>query len=214
MLGIKEQAMIVLTADQIDSRHQRDLAEPTLRRLDELIGTRLARPAERTAGDEIQLATTDADAALAALLALTRAEEWSVGIGIGTVRRPLPATTRAMSGSAFIHARDAVEAAKKRPTRFALRADPDVEPAATELEPLLDLLLLLRARRTPEGWELAELLETGITQRAAAEQLGISPQAASLRGQSAHLRVESAARAALTAMLARAEQTRDGKDQS
>ena len=63
MLGIKEQAMIVLTADQIDSRHQRDLAEPTLRRLDELIGTRLARPAERTAGDEIQLATTDADAA-------------------------------------------------------------------------------------------------------------------------------------------------------
>ncbi|WP_294181611.1 DNA-binding protein [uncultured Schumannella sp.] len=206
--------MIVLTADQVDSRHQPDLAESALLRLGDLVGDRLARPAERTAGDEIQLATTDADAALTALLTLSQREEWSIGVGIGTVRTPLAETTRAMSGSAFVHARDAVEAAKKRPTRFALRADADVAPAADELEPLLDLLLLLRARRTPEGWELAELLDTGMTQRAAAEQLGITPQAASLRGQSAHLRVDEAARAALTAMLARADQTRHGKDPS
>lgn len=206
--------MIVLTADQIDSRHRPDLADSALDELGELLGARLARPAERTAGDEIQLATTDAAAALTALLTLTRHETWSVGIGLGSVRTPLPETTRAMSGSAFIHAREAVEAAKKRPTRFALRAGTGGGPEAAELEPLLDLLLLLRARRTPEGWEVAELLDSGITQRAAAEHLGITPQAVSLRAQSAHLRVESAARVALTAMLARAEQTGHGKDQS
>jgi hypothetical protein len=66
---------------------------------------------------------------------------------------------------------------------------------------MLDLLLVLRSRRTPEGWEVHDLLETGITQSEAAARLGITPQAVSLRAQAAELRAEESARAPLARLL-------------
>jgi DNA-binding NarL/FixJ family response regulator len=135
------------------------------------------------------------------VLHLTRDGRWSVGLAIGEVRYPLPESTRALAGSAFELARRAVETAKKRQLRFALEIEEGRHPDAATLQPLIELLLQLRARRTPEGWELAELLQEGLTQKQAAERLGITPQAVSLRAQSAHLRIEIAAQRALATLL-------------
>lgn len=196
--------MFAITADQIGSRVAADLADEQVAAIDALAAGRLLLPADRTAGDEIQAATDDAATALAIVLHLTRDGNWSVGLGVGDVRRPLPDATRAMTGSAFILARDAVGAAKRRPTRFSLAIEPGRLPDDRLLEPLIDLLLQLRARRTPEGWEVADRLVAGVTQAQLATQLKITPQAVSLRVQNAQLNTESAAIAALVELLAAA----------
>lgn len=193
--------MFAITADQIGSRRAADLADAQLAAVDALAAGKLVLPADRTAGDEIQAATEDAATALAIVLHLTRDGNWSVGLGIGDARTPLPDSTRAMTGSAFILARDAVIAAKKRTTRFALEVDAGRLPDSDILEPLIDLLLHLRARRTPEGWEVADRLVDGATQAQLAADLGITPQAVSLRVQNAQLHTETAAVAALVQLL-------------
>jgi len=187
--------MFVITADQIDSRHRADLASAAALEVNERWHPRLVLPVDRTAGDEIQLMPTDGTTMLEIVLHLTRTDAWSVGCAIGSVTTPLPENTREASGPAFIDARDAVEAAKKRDTRFALRG-----PGA-ELEPLIDLVLLLRARRSPEGWELYDRLVDGMTQTDAAAALGITPQAASKRTRAASIRAELAATVTLAALL-------------
>lgn len=194
--------MFAITADQVDSRHRDDLVEEELVALSRLGGTRLLLPPDRSAGDELQVATSDAGTALDLVLHLARSEQWSVGLAVGEVRHPLPEATRALAGSAFVLARSAVEAAKKRPLRFAIETEAGRHPDAATLQPLIDLLLGLRARRTPEGWELADALEGGLTQKEAARRLGVTPQAVSLRAQSAQLRTDAAARVALTVLLA------------
>lgn len=199
--------MFALTADQIDSRHGRDLADGALRLIEEIGDERLALPADRTAGDEVQALTGDAATALAIVLALLRTGSWRVGLGIGAVETPLPDATRAARGSAFIAARDAVEQARRRPTGFAVRGGADAG-----VQPLVDLLLALRERRSPSGWELYDLLETGLSQQDAARRLGITPQAASRRALAAGIRLDRAARPALVALLAAADSTDATRD--
>lgn len=194
--------MFVLTADQVGSRAHPDLVDDGLAQVAAIGRGHLVLPPDRTAGDEIQAATEDAGTALRIALGLTRDDQWSVGLGVGDVRLPLPETTRAMTGSAFVLARDAVGAAKRSPTRFALAIEEGRLPDAALLQPLVDLLLLLRARRTPEGWEVADLLEGGRTQAEAAARLGITPQAVSLRVQKTQLHTERAATDALARLLA------------
>lgn len=193
--------MFVITADQHDSRASDDLVPAALELITRYGGPALPLPPERTAGDEVQALVATADAALDIILALTRTHQWSVGLGAGTVDDPLPNDVRAGRGSAFIHARDAVDRAKKAATRVAVSAD-DAEDA----EALLRLLIELRDRRTDEGWEVYELLADGVTQRAAAEQIGISESAVSRRVAAASLRVEEAARPALVRVLARLDE--------
>ncbi len=195
--------MFIITADQVDSRHHADLAGPTIAVLNERYGDRLALPVDRTAGDEIQVLVSGAGTALAIIADLTRAGEWSVGCGVGRVRTPLPENTRAASGPGFVAARAAVERAKKAQLRFALVSDSADEAAAAEA--LIELLLLVRSRRTPEGWELFDLVASGSTQAAAAASLGISPQAASQRARAAGIRTELAAIPALAAVLSRVD---------
>ena len=195
--------MFIITADQVDSRHLDDRAGPTARALNERYGDRLALPVDRNAGDEIQALVSDAATALALIADLTRTGEWSVGCGVGGVRTPLPAHTREASGPGFIAARTAVERAKNTPLRFALDGEPPTE--ASGAEALIELLLLIRSRRTPEGWELFDLVASGLTQAAAAKALDISPQAASQRARAAGIRTELAAIPALTAVLSRVD---------
>jgi hypothetical protein len=193
--------MFAITADQVDSQHHEDLVEDELIALGRIGDDRLLLPPDRSAGDELQVATDDAPTAVALILRLARGGRWSVGLGVGEVRHPLPEATRAVSGTAFVLARGAVEAAKRRPLRFAVATDAGRHPDASTLQPLFDLLLQLRARRTDEGWELADLLDAGLTQKSAAQRLGITPQAVSLRAQSAQLRLDGAARGALGTLL-------------
>lgn len=203
--------MFIITADQIDSRHLDDIAGPTIDLLNKRYGKRLALPVDRNAGDEIQALVSEAETALAIITDLTRTGEWSVGCGIGRVRSPLPRNTREASGPGFVAARLAVERAKGMPLRFALAGESSTDAPA--VEPLIELLLLIRSRRTPEGWELFDLVAGGMTQAAAAQVLGISPQAASQRARAAGIRTELAAIPALAAVLARVDTADDQNGQ-
>ena len=196
--------MFVITADQVDSRNQPDRAASVLNALNGPKGPTLLLPADRTAGDEVQLLPASAEDALAIVLELTREDAWSVGVGIGPARLPLPRATREATGEAFFAARDAVTRAKKSQTRFALtRAGDDTGDGlrGVDLEALISLLLVLRERRTDGGWEVYDLLSTGLTQSESAERLGITAGAASLRARAAGIRVERASSEALVRLL-------------
>jgi len=197
--------MFVITADQADSRHTIDLVPATLTALKHVGGRRLRRAPARTVGDELQVLTEDAGCALDIVLWLDRDGRWSTGCGIGRVTLPLPRDTRSASGPAFFKARDAVTAAKRRSPRFAVAIDEESSRTAADIQPLIDLLLVLRSRRTDEGWQLHDLLADGLTQIEAADQLGISAQAVSQRARTAALRIEREALPALVRLLAEAD---------
>ena len=177
-----------------------------------------------------------AGAALAIDLALhlLRDEGWSIGIGVGQVDGPLPVVSREARGFAFYRARDAVERAKTRskgmsvavegpapgapdrvpPARSAAatRAAGDTAEAAAEpdlageVEALLRLLAAVRARRTPQGWEvadtLASLADKPGRQRIVAQSLRVSEQAVSQRVRAALWHEEEAVRPIVVRLLA------------
>ena len=203
--------MFVITADQRDSRHDEDRVQYTIDQLLRTEGTAFVLAPERTAGDEFQFVLDRSEPTVAVVLALHRSQHWSIGLGVGPVDRPLPATTRAASGEAYFAARRAVESAKSRPGRLAFDPDPpqhDV-PGVDDVQALLDPLLALRDSRTTAGWEITDLLESGLSQREAAERLSVSPQAVSLRVRAASARVDAPARAALARLLTVVDRTLD-----
>lgn len=215
--------MFVITADQVDSRNDRDRAGELVERLSARFADAFLLPPDQTSGDEIQMLLTDAAAALDAVLAIQRANHWSIGLGIGPVRTPLPAATRHASGAAFIAARDAVTRAKRTDARFALSVeDPDAAASdadgttitASDVEALMAMLLLVRRRRSTEGWEVVDLLAEGRSQARVAAQLGISTAAVSQRVKSGLWRVEEAARPALVKLLATLDGQMSETDQS
>lgn len=193
--------MFVITADQVDSRHDVDRADAALAALESAYGEDLSLPIDQTAGDEIQILTPTAATALAMVVALARSGHWSIGLGVGDVRTPLPDAARKATGPAFIGAREAVDAAKRSDSRFALRA-PDAAERAGIVEPLMSILLLIRSRRSEQGWEVADLMRAGHSQKEAAGILGISAAAVSQRLRAALWRVEEDARGALGILLA------------
>ncbi|MDY7527217.1 winged helix-turn-helix transcriptional regulator [Cryobacterium sp. MDB1-18-2] len=219
--------MFVITADQIDSRHDRDRAGEMIARLAADFGPAFLLPPDQTSGDEIQALLTDAATALDVVFALHRSGHWSIGLGIGPVRVPLPHATRQASGAAFIAARAAVTRAKKADARFALDADGSGATAAgasagrphpglpagapilagAEVEALIATVLLLRQRRSPEGWAAVDLLRGGLSQVDIAARLGITPAAVSQRIKSSLWRVEEAAHPALVRLVEDLEQT-------
>lgn len=191
--------MLVITADQINSRDGEDAVGGMVTRLTTELGETLTLPPDRSAGDEVQLLTEDEDAALRAILLLTRTRRFSVGLGVGAVRLPLGDSIRESTGPAFVAAREAVARAKGKPSRFAVEGG----SGAADAEALVDLLLLLRARRSDEGWELYDLRVAGLTQAEAAKRLAITPQAASARARAAELKAEFAATVALARLMRR-----------
>ncbi|PFG31077.1 DNA-binding protein [Paramicrobacterium agarici] len=194
--------MFIITADQIDSRHTKDAVSGTLTALNTKHARALELPAERTAGDEIQLITDDAHTALTITLGLFRESRWSIGLGVGDVALPLGESTRASTGDAFFAARAAVERAKPRPVRFACEGGERVDRQSVEdFDALVSILLLVLDRRTDGGWEVHDLLAMGMTQAEAAEKLGITAGAVSLRVRAAGIRQEDAAAKALVRML-------------
>lgn len=188
----------VVTVDQVGSRGAADLVEPTL---EALRGIPMLRRFERTAGDEFQGVLDDPATLPLVVEPLLRTDAWSVGIGIGEVDEPLPATARAGRGAAYQHARGAVDAAKGTPWRVCVRgSDPE---AAGALEAALWLWATLLARRTPRGWEVADLLESGATHAEAARALGVSAPAISQRARAAGIVEGRRARELATYLTAR-----------
>jgi hypothetical protein len=95
------------------------------------------------------------------------------------VQTPLPASTRAATGSAFLAARRAVDAAKQRPMRVAVRGS--VPADAGDAQAVLGALALLVDRRSDQAWEAIAEVSAGRTQAQAATALGISRQAVGQR---------------------------------
>lgn len=190
----------VVTADQRNSRRSTDRVPDALAALAEEVGHAFTLPFERTAGDEIQGLTDDPDAVVATVLTLTRLPDWHLGIGLGTVEQPLPGSTREARGAAYLAARRAVEEARTSPANLRLIAGAEpgpgpsgpASPGSVGTGPYGErvtqrawaALVMLRAlvsRRTPEGWEIMDVLDEAGTGRAAAHSLGISPSAVSQR---------------------------------
>ncbi|WP_064438822.1 hypothetical protein [Hoyosella altamirensis] len=181
--------MFVMTVDQRHSRRDIDRVDAVLTELNQKV---LVRPFERTAGDELQGVIDGADAAVEAALGLIRDGHWSIGIGIGTVREPLPQATRAGHGPAFEAARDAVTRAKNSLAGIAVTGP--VPETAARAETALALLGILVSRRSQQGHEAVALMAQGMTQAEAAAQLGVSKQAVSQRLAAAAWHVERPAR--------------------
>ncbi len=167
----------VLTVDQRASRRSVDRVASLLPRLNR--EARLVLPFERTAGDEFQGVLDDPVAVVEVVLGLVREGNWSIGVGAGPVQTPLPASTRAATGPAFLAARRAVDAAKQRPMRVAVRGS--VPADAGDAQAVLGALALLVDRRSDQAWEAIAEVSAGRTQAQAATALGISRQAVGQR---------------------------------
>jgi hypothetical protein len=176
----------VLTLDQRASRAGRDRVPDLLGDLNaEPLSLPLVRAFERTAGDEVQGVVETAAGVTDILAVLLRTGQWNIGIGIGAVESPLPSSTRAGRGAAFLHAREAVTAAKTAPHHVCVvGADPY---RAEQVETAVWLWAGLLERRSERGWEVADLLDTGVSGVEAAQRLGISPSAVTQRAKAAHV---------------------------
>lgn len=182
----------VVTADQRNSRRSADRVPEALEALQSAVGDRFRLTFERTAGDEVQGLTGDPGAVVDAVLTLTRLPDWHLGIGLGPVELPLPGSTREARGPAYLAARAAVEQARSAPAHLRLLG-PETTAAGTvgagfygedvvqQAESALVLLRALVSRRTPEGWEIMDVLNETGSGAAAAARLGISPSAVSQR---------------------------------
>lgn len=191
--------MFVVTVDQRGSRRGSDLVAGLLLHL---AAVPVVRPFERTAGDEVQGVLGAADAVVEVVLDLVRESRWSIGVGVGPVREPLPPSTRAGHGPAFTHARTAVGRAKNRPTGLAVVGDAAEVPLG---EAVLDLVAAVVARRSERGWAAVDLARRGLTQAEIARRLGISKQAVSQRLAAADWHLEPGGRAAAAHLLALAD---------
>ena len=167
----------VLTIDQRGSRRGPDRVADVLPRLNDTVPTLL--PFERTAGDEFQGVLAEADDVVDAVLDLVRLGGWSIGVGAGPVQSPLPASTRAGAGPAFLSARRAVDAAKQRPARLAVRGAVPID--AGDAQAVLTALAVVVGRRSEQAWEAIALVGRGRTQSEAAAELGITRQAVGQR---------------------------------
>jgi hypothetical protein len=171
--------VVVLTVDQDASRSGPDRVPEAL---EALTSVSSLRAFERTAGDELQGILDDPAALPAALEPLLRSGGWNVGIGIGPIETPLPDQARAGRGPAYVAARQAVTAAKTSPWRIRAAGD---SGAVRHLESAVWLWAALLGRRTARGWEVADLLDQGLTYDETAARIGISQSAVSQRAAAA-----------------------------
>lgn len=175
----------VLTVDQRGSQYGPDLVPQALALLNNDRNGPVERIFERTAGDEIQGLLSDGRAIVARLELLLRSDAWNIGLGLGPIELPLPDSTRAGRGEAFVLARTAVNRAKQQPSRISIVGTDAY--AAEQIETVTWLWAGVLARRSSRGWEVADLLAEGLTHAEAATRLGISQSAVSQRAQAAGL---------------------------
>lgn len=182
--------MFVVTADQIGSRRHGDRVDNALEELSALPADGLARPFERTVGDEIQGVITEPPVLAHALEVINRLRAWSIGIGVGKVEQ-LGVSASSSTGPAFIAAREAVEAARRKssPMPVVVRhatSTPDLARTSAHAQGLAQLLGSVQRRRTVAGWEVIDHLTGKFgppakTQVEVARRLGISAAAVSER---------------------------------
>ena len=196
----------VLTVDQRDSRHSDDAVSGALDRLSALHAT---GPFERTVGDELQGVLEDPLSVVQAILILMDQTAWHIGIGVGPVPNPLPASVRSARGPAFVAARSAVEDAKHRDSVVEI-ATGTPDPLADDATVACQLLVDLVQRRSDAGAEAVRLARDGLGQGQIAERLGVSRQAIGQRLAAARWSLEQRAVPTIAGLLARVDLSTTG----
>jgi hypothetical protein len=219
--------MDVLTIDQKGSTGGKDRV-PGL--LAELHRMSTAGRFERSVGDEVQGVVEKPSEVVEIALHCLRSGQWYVGIGVGAVNLPLPASPREGSGAAFVAARYAVEKAKSAAGHVPLSvvsgglrrggaAPPEAGPgimACANAEAVLRLIGRLVQDRTEAQWKVVDALRElqsdestrrggsarDGSQKLAAAQLGITEQSVSRAVLRSGWQEEWAARPAAEMLLA------------
>ena len=195
--------MFVITADQRDSRTSADLVPEGIA-LVERVGGRPAHPScaaqrrRRTAGADRQRCGRAARSDWRCCA--TDGGAWASVPGRSS-RPCLPTSAPHAAPRSSSRGRPSSGPSPLRGRVAVAAADP---VAAADAEAYLRLLVDLRDRRSAQGWEVADLLAQGLTQKRIAAELGITPTAVSLRAKAAGLRLEEAAIPALERTLAAA----------
>ncbi len=167
---------IVVILDQQMSSSSPDRVDEAVRRLTSAMAPGLLRKPVRTAGDEMQAVIGD-PAILPSLIELDlRWGDWWLGIGIGEIES-LGETARDSRGPAFVAARAAIDAAKRRRSPpIAVSGDP---PELSErLQGMCDVVAFLVARRTERQWQVIDVARATGSGSGAARLLDITPQTA------------------------------------
>lgn len=195
--------MFALTIDQ---RGSRDGSDDVPALLDRLAAHATVRAFERTVGDEVQGLVAEPSTVVDVVVDVARTGRWWIGVGVGVVDDPLPPSVRAGRGPALFAAREAVERADRATAGVALAAGAGRDPeAAVDAETVLQVLARLVGDRSEEGHLAVDATRRLGTQRAAAAELGITPQALSARLQVARRHDEDRLRALGERLLARAD---------
>lgn len=219
-----------MTIDQRGSTGSRDRVPELTAVLASLAGPQVEAAFERSVGDELQGVLSDPTAVVEASLYALRSGHWYVGIGVGEVALAPGASSREGSGTGFVAARRAVEAAKAAGPQVPLSVvsgtlgrDAGGVPAGDEgaracanAEAVLRLLGRLVQERTEAQWRVVDALsaESGAAaergsgrhgrQKQVARDLGISEQSVSRAVLRSGWQEEWAARPAVEMLLATA----------
>jgi hypothetical protein len=183
--------MFVLTLDQRGSSQTSDLVDAWIERLNDTFGADLLLPFARAAGDEMQALASRPESVVDILLDATRSEQWWVGVGLGAVEH-IGATPRDSRGVAFRSARVAVDDAKRRRWRCAVRGEP--QTVATRAEECFALMVFVRDSRSERAWELVDRAASGQRATDIARDLRITKQAVSKQLRAAGLAEEQGGR--------------------
>ena len=228
--------MYVMTIDQRGSTGDIDRVPGLLEGLSALS---TAGRFERSVGDEVQGVVERADEVVEIALHALRSGRWYVGIGVGEVDLPLPASPREGSGPAFVAARSAVDRAKGaaahvplavvagRDRRRANAATTAADGASgsqgaracANAEAVLRLIGRLVQDRTAAQWKVVDVLRsvrhdthgTHGSQKIAAQKLGITEQSVSRAVLRSGWQEEWAARPAAELLLTLAHDSTEGE---
>jgi hypothetical protein len=190
----------VLTINQRDTREVGDRTAGLLRALRHVPA---AVPFQRSVGDEVQGVVDSASTAVDAALRAVRYRRWHVGIGVGGLTPPVPDRLVDAEGHGLVHARRAVNRARRTGERIPLAVEgPDAEIAA-EAEAVLRLLGQIVHTRTEAEWTVLDLMTPGARgqQKHIARELGITAQAVSRAVVRSHWMEEWATRPAAARLL-------------
>src|SRR5690625_2193179 len=180
--------VFVFTIDRVASRAGTDQVPNLLTDLQDL---RTVIPFGRTVGVELQGVIEDPATAVEAIRRVLAQNNWHIGIGIGPLKKEDRKLKRSAEGTSpnFALAREAVEAAKKKPGRaqVAVRTA-DSRPNGTDdeqpdsptcrLESLLDLWAGVVGQRTSSQREIvaAANAHPNATQADLAKKIGMTQQ--------------------------------------
>ncbi|MDN6303810.1 MAG: MarR family transcriptional regulator [Brachybacterium sp.] len=177
--------------------HGRTVSDPVPALLEALADLELPLPAERTVGPEALVLAGRAEEALEVLLRAAEVGGLAVGLGVGAVERPLPASVREIAGPASAAAEEAVRAAAatSQVPLVVRAADSRHQDTAADVEAVLQLVGWMIRARSRGQWEAVRALrhDPAATQAQLAERLSVTQQTVSRAVKTSGWREESAA---------------------